>query len=406
MSDPFDLNPADKYELVGALLNCECMKSTASRDQVVGQLPPLISRNIDRFPSDKKDVLSIIDACRRHADGLESLWQAVQFLEDGSEPWRRLVEVRRRIFSRAGDRGDVTRRMLDDASRDAAGGVVDDALMKALLKRIEEEQRAAAGRGSPGQRDTYLENVMHEIDYTEVGAFLERGARLHSDDGFAALCMIQRSTGMGGKWCLKRIQSWLNERGPAPVEVNITPSEGETVDARFILGRLAAKFDGPHPTETLTAYAQSIIQRICGSIYVGGRLLIVIRQWEDYVDQEAALDWLLNDFWRPLVRAFRRGENRSRARLLVVVMTDDEIVQPDAAGRCCAPEDFDCEKIVSLQLRAWHEWELANWLMDYWGQPLELTRARATAMAEKIYRASFNGDPLKIYELARNRLLK
>jgi Effector-associated domain 2/inactive STAND len=400
MSTPLNIGASDKYALVAALLNCDCMKNVEARNQVVDQLPYEIRVKIIRFPGAKQDVVSIVDACLKHTGGIQNLMDVVRFFEGDSQLWQHLLELQARILTPS---LESLGEGLAELSR---GGVPDPALLEAYRKQIEEVKRTAAHSGSTNQRGIYLEDVMHEIDYTEVKAFLDGGERLHAEDGFAALCLIQNSTAMGGKWCLKRIQGWLHKKGPTPNEVFISPSEGEIIDAHFILKRLAAKFDGPHPTATLDSYTQSIIQRICGSIYIGGRLLIVIRQWEDFTDREATLEWLLNDFWRPLVRTFRQSENRTRARLLVVVMADEEIPQQDADGHCCGLDDFDSEKIVRLQLRAWQKKELVDWLIDYWAEQLKLTRAQVNTLAEKMYNASVNGNPLTIYELARQRLLK
>lgn len=399
MSTFLNIGLLDKSALVAAFLECDCMKTVESRDQVVNQLPNEIGVKITRFKVARQDVLSIIEACLNHAGNIQSLMEVVGFLEGDSINWQHLLKLKESIFTTS---LDSLGEGLAELSRD---GVPDPALLEAYRNQIEGVKRTAAQSGSPNQRGIYLDEVMHEIDYTEVRDFLDRGERFHAEDGFAALCLIQNSTAMGGKWCLKRIQGWLHKRGPTPNEVFISPSEGETVDAQFILKRLAAKFDGPHPTETLDGYTQSIIQRICGSIYVGGRLLIVIRQWEDFTDREVTLEWLLNDFWRPLVRAFRQSENRTRARLLVVVMADEEIPQQDADGHC-GLDDFDSEKLVRLQLRAWQKRELVDWLIDYWAEQLKLTREQVNTLAERMHKASVNGNPLTIYELAKQRLLK
>lgn len=273
--------------------------------------------------------------------------------------------------------------------------------MEALRRQIEEARRTG------GQPDLYLDEVMHEIDYAEVQKFLETEEARHADDGLAALCLIQNSSALGGEWCLKRIKGWLHKkRGPTPNEVTISPSEGETMDANFILRRLAAKFAGEHPEQDVAAYTQSIVQKICGSIYLGGHLLIVIRQWEDFTDQEATLCWLLKDFWRPLVSAFRRSENRARTRLLLVVITDLEVEIQDTADLWCDPADFDHKKIVRLRLRHWNKKELRDWLIDHWGERLKLDAARADELVEKMYAASLHGNPDHVYKQAKKRLVK
>lgn len=395
MPYPPVLSITDKQDLAAALLACGCMAELASRNQVLGQLPPQIKHKINRFPNDKQDIVSIIDACLSHGGGIDCLMQIVNFYEEGSIACRELVKVKERLFVRASAELDAVGRALAESSStgEEFGG------------QLERAVRAVAQAGSANQRDIYLDGVMHKIDYTEVREFLEEGERRHARDGFAALCLIQESTALGGDWCLKHLRDWLHKEGATPNEVVITPGQSETVDAHFILKRLSAKFAGQHPAEDLNAYTQSVIRKICGSIHLGGRLLIVIRQWEDFADQEATLDWLLYAFWRPLVRAYREGGGRARSRLLVVVVSDLEVAQPDPAGRCCGPEDFDYEKIVRLRLRPWRKKELEDWLIDYWAGPLELDEARVNELVNKMYAASSDGSPELVYRQARVRLL-
>lgn len=52
-----------RFKLVEALLDCECMSSLASRDQVFNQLPREIKEKANRFQSDRLDVVGVLDAC-------------------------------------------------------------------------------------------------------------------------------------------------------------------------------------------------------------------------------------------------------------------------------------------------------------------------------------------------------
>lgn len=400
------LNINDKRELTDALLNCNCLKTQRSRDQVIDDLPEAIRHKIDRLPNDRQDVMSILSTCVAHTGDIECLMEIVGYYEGNSLAWQHLVEVRQKVFSRTNDQlNQLGRSLAETLHGDAQGDVIGSSQIEHIREQIERVNRISGQTGFLNRRDTYLDDVMHEINYTEIRDFLDKGDRRYKQDGFAALCLIQNSDAFGGEWCLKRIQDWLHKKGAPPNEVLIGPSEGETMNALFILKRLAAKFSASHPAEDLHGYTQSIIQRICGSIHIGGRLLIVIRQWEDFTDQEITLDWLINDFWRPLVHAFRQSENRSRARLMVVVMSDLEISQQGLTAQCCDPNDFDCEKIVRLQLRTWKKPELVDWLMDHWAELLKLSQVQVNLLADKIYAASGGGTPLMIYRQARKRLL-
>lgn len=346
-----------------------------------------IERQIEANEEEQKKIEAKIAARRQCMTG-ERPQQSDSLLVHSQAPYAELAEKIAEL-SRATNLADVL------------------AEMEVLRRQIEGSKRTGGSRAAASQRDLYLDEVMHEIDYTEVQEFLETEERRHADDGFAALCLIQNSSALGGEWCLNRIKGWLHKKkGSTPNEVIISPSEGEGMDATFVLRRLAAKFAGEHPEHDLATYAQSIIQKICGSIHLGGHLLIVLRQWEDFTDQESTLCWLLKEFWRPLVSAFRQSENRTRAKLLLVVMTDLEIEIQDAADLCCGPADFDCEKIVRLQLRHWHRDELRDWIIDHWGRWLTLNEIQPDELTDKIYAASRNGDPDQVYKQAKKRLVK
>src|SRR5215213_6500150 len=99
MSTPLNISTSDKYALAAALLECDCMKDVGSRNQVVNDLPGEISVNIIRFPGAKQDVVSIVDACLKHAGGIQSLMDVVRFFEDGSKHWQLLIELQARIFT-------------------------------------------------------------------------------------------------------------------------------------------------------------------------------------------------------------------------------------------------------------------------------------------------------------------
>lgn len=398
------LNFNDRKELVTALLACDCIQDLNARNLVFAQLRPEISQKIKRFPDNHLDVTSVVTICLEFAGGFAELLNIVEFYEGNTFARQQLIEVKERIFNQSTDLLDKLGRQLA-SSLPAHNPAIEPLQRTQVKEQIEEFKRKRGQTGLPGERGSYLDEVMHEINFTELQDFLDQGDRQARQDGFASLCLVQQSEALGGEWCLKRIQDRLHrKRDEEPNEVHIRPIEGETPDAHFILKRLSAKFDVAHPAEDLTGHTQAIIQKICGSLYIGGRLLVVIRQWEDFANHAATLNWFLHDFWRPLVQAFRQHENRLRARLIVVIMADPPILGPDQADHCCELADFHEQKIVHLRLRPWTRMELEEWLEEYYGKGHTLEKLKR--YAQTIYESSNGGLPPLIYNQAVKRLLR
>ena len=90
-----ELDFKSKQRLVEALLNCECLKTPQSRDQVITALPGAIGSRINRHPSSKQDVLSMVNTCLQFPAGLENLLEIVESFEGDSLPWRKVQTVLR-----------------------------------------------------------------------------------------------------------------------------------------------------------------------------------------------------------------------------------------------------------------------------------------------------------------------
>jgi hypothetical protein len=85
MSNP-ELTTEQKRELVDALLKCLAMQD--QRDEIVNQLPDDIKNGIPRDKSPKPDVMHILEHCVNYDNGLQSLFDALKFLEGDSKSVR------------------------------------------------------------------------------------------------------------------------------------------------------------------------------------------------------------------------------------------------------------------------------------------------------------------------------
>jgi hypothetical protein len=96
-NDPLPGRPAASLEfrrrLVDALLQCNCMTTPTSRNQIISQLPAEIGTTIPRHENTKADVFSIVTRVNDFKNGLNSLLEVVNFFEGNSAAWNNLQQV-------------------------------------------------------------------------------------------------------------------------------------------------------------------------------------------------------------------------------------------------------------------------------------------------------------------------
>jgi TIR domain len=282
-----------------------------------------------------------------------------------------------------------------------AGGALPSASRDQVQRQLEDEKRRHGQSGAPRAQADYLDDVMHRINFGRLQDFLSYGEERYTQDGFAALCVVQQSELMGGRWGLKRIQSWLESGGKQPKEIHIQPIQNEALDAPMISRRLAAAF-AIVPEESLNGIS-AITQRICGAFHQDRRILITIQPCDEFSDE--TWWWVLHEFWRAFIQAFRQSPTRRRVRFLLILLTDLPLASADVVAHCCDTDvvSFKQEKLVRLPLDYWTEPELLDWLSDYWGD--NRTDQQLEALAKKFFLAS-QGQPSVIYNLCKNHLLK
>jgi hypothetical protein len=393
MSFPDRLDTAGRYKLVEALLECDCMKTPQSRDQVLAGLPREIERKANRSQNNKLDVDAIVHACLQFSDGMECLFNRIKFFEEEtSRPWQAVQAVLQEIE-------------FDQLGQQLGGTIQTDDPIAAARQREQVKTKLESGKrilgqvGSDFDRDRRLDEVMHLINFTRVQDFLAYGDAHYTQDGFAALCVIQKSEALGGEWCLKRILSWLETGGKPAKYIPLSPISNEVLDELMIRSRLAKEFGLAQPHGALPG-AEAIIQKICGSFHQDRRILINIRHCDEFQDE--TWTWMTNDFWRCFIQEFQQSKIRLRVRVVVVLMTDLQIASPVFKAHCCDSTVYHPEKITRLPLDHWTKSELLNWLCDHWGD--NRTDAQLEELAEKVYQASNGGMPLLIYSLLKKRL--
>jgi len=400
---PENLEPKDIIRLAGALVKCDCLKTPAERDLVVGFLPQEISSRIKRFTDAIKDVASILQSCKGFDGGMEKLIETTRFFQgEETNTWQEAQKIIDEIIAKA----QITENLDELGAKLArdmllAGGVLPPESRDQAQQKIEDEKRRHGQSGAPRAQANYLDDVMHRINFSRLQDFLSYGERRYTKDGFAALCVVQQSELMGGRWGLKRIQSWLESGGKQPKEINIQPIHNEALDASMIRSRLAAAF-AIAPEESLNGISE-ITQKICGAFHEDRRIMITVQPCDEFSDE--TWRWMMHEFWCAFIQAFQHSKTHRRAvRFLLILLTDLPLASDDVVAQCCDTDEnsFKQEKLVRLPLDYWTEPELLNWLSNHWGN--NRTDQQLEALAKKFFLAS-NGQPSVIYDLCKKYLL-
>jgi hypothetical protein len=95
MSFTQDFELDSKRKLVEALLACDPMKTTQSRDQTLADLPSQIGAKVKRHPNSKQDVDSIVTTCLQFAGGIERLLEVVRYYEGDTIAWQKVLAAQR-----------------------------------------------------------------------------------------------------------------------------------------------------------------------------------------------------------------------------------------------------------------------------------------------------------------------
>jgi hypothetical protein len=399
---PDNLEMKDRNRLIKALVECDCLKTPASRDLVVEDLPKEISSRIKRFPDAITDVKSILQSCRQFDGGLEQFIEVIRDSQDEmTKTWQEVQKIIDEIIAKA----QITEN-LDELGAKLArdmlltGGALPPESRDQAQQQIEDEKRRHGQSGAPRAQADYLDEVMHRINFSRLQDFLSYGERHYTKDGFAALCVVQHSELMGGRWGLKRIQSWLEGGGKQPKEIHIQPIHNEALDAPMIRSRLATAF-AIVPEESLNGIS-AITQKICGAFHEDRRILITIQPCDEFSDE--TWSWVLHEFWCAFIQAFQKSQTHRAVRFLLILMTDLPLASADVIAHACDTDEksFKQEKLVRLPLDYWTEPELLNWLSNHWGN--NRTDQQLEALAKKFFLAS-NGQPSVIYDLCKKHLL-
>ena len=270
-------------------------------------------------------------------------------------------------------------------------------------KEIEEVEaqlaRMDAESDDPNRRHLDFEEKIHRIDFAEVKGRIRTLVDQAKKDGAASLFLLQKSSAMGGRWCLDAIRHELDEGTLDFKKYPIGFNPNDRRDEYVILDRLAGRLNVEPVNDNLDQYAHEVVHRLCASIQIGSVVLIEIHDWHFFHQKELVCKWFIETFWVSLARSFRAHDKRRNAKLVVVLVADTPAPAWLLQALCRDESSPDLEKPQLLPLRNWTREEIEDWLASgavRWGGELTINE-----MVELIYSASDEGRPQEVYESLR-----
>ncbi len=257
------------------------------------------------------------------------------------------------------------------------------------------------------QRRKHLESAIPKINFTEVFETLAQiTERAQAEQGGAALLMLQNAHAMGGELCMGRVKRLLSEETSDFRHYEIGLTSGDRLDPWTVMRRLGG-YLGCAPPEAeasplqLQDYVQSLRSTLEGSVQCGSIVLLEIRTWDHHTLPTVFLPWFVRDFWTPLVQRLpdiARKNPLVTVICIIVAHTPVPMADFDPALQCC-DDTFDPTKLLPLPLRCWEQVEIYDWLLRYSGlsaPEIGVEAAQFAAMAERIYLAAGNGQPMSV----------
>lgn len=87
---PEELSFDEKQEIINLLLDCRSIKDKGTRQRIIDDLPPVISRVAFRSDHPLTDVSNLVDACLSQTNGVQELLKVLAFYEQNSIQYQRL----------------------------------------------------------------------------------------------------------------------------------------------------------------------------------------------------------------------------------------------------------------------------------------------------------------------------
>jgi hypothetical protein len=245
------------------------------------------------------------------------------------------------------------------------------------------------------------ERHLPEIDYKQAREIARGAYELLENSQGGVLFLLQRSTEMGGRWCLDGIKEDF---------IKVARNNGRLIShpIKFMawqrpnefefLRRLAERVNATVVDGDSDVTARAVIDKLCSSVQIGGTLIIEVSFNSSDALHAGLLRWIVEKFWCSFAESLLA---------LTPVKTDFKVVLAVIASGPVAPEclnahlgcldpGFDFKKILELPLEKWTKGDIRRWLGRYSGLPL--TAPEFDQLAETIYMNSGGGVPSSVHQ--------
>ena len=267
-----------------------------------------------------------------------------------------------------------------------------------LLAEIEKIDRKIRelDKNSPNSNVGHLslDKSFQKIDYSQAKKIAKSINNKWGDDSGAILIFLQRSTKQKGRYCINEFldliisdrkvgDDIIGDFRPYPIDLGSSISEFNEVE---FSKRLASHLNNNNTEESL----KHSIKKLCLSLQGGSTIFIQIENWDSVLEQEAFLDWFMENFWQNIIDELKSVFNDySKIRFIVALIAKSKVFSDCySIEYFCSKDTFDYRKIIELPLPDWTIEDIKKWLISNLG----LTNSQSLKLAKQIYRES-EGTP-------------
>lgn len=275
--------------------------------------------------------------------------------------------------------------------------------IEAKSKEVEQELSELDAQSKNANR-TYLdfEDKIPHLDYSEARSLLGSTVYQSRKEGSLGLFLLHDCNALGGKWCLELIRHELGRETSHFRHIPVGVSKEVHQQNKFaLLGQLGSQLNVEAVLHDADAYAKEIARKICASIQLGSVVLIEVKNWDYFSQEQQMVTWFIEKFWAQLVREFQTLPTRRNVKVIAILVADSALPDDYWEPLCYPANAFDVEKLVLLPLRTWKRNEVEEWISKYGGIEDE---DQLTQKTDIIFNASFGGIPSLIYQALQTHL--
>ena len=266
-----------------------------------------------------------------------------------------------------------------------------------------ESERLKSSAKSYNEAFKKWEENFYKINFKQAGKILGDILSRFEDKEGAVFFLLQNSQTMGGKWCINKLEKFLQGEGVWNRPYRVGFSSWEQPSPEDFLKRLGGELGVEEPS------AQTIIDKIFKSLQSGSIVFLELTLFTASTDDNL-LDWFFKYFWVPLVAKLSDVcQEHPLVKFVAVVAVNDSVSENCLAPELyCTEQSFSSNKVLNLPLQEWTEAEIKTWLLRYSelnAPNVGRTPQEMGKMAKSVYRVT-KGVPLEVYSVLMEELTK